>query len=618
MNGSGKTPSKQLADVLEEALQKEGGVLHGASLLRAKPSAWYVLLKAPFADAKTMLLNAEKQSFIVHICCTKRKSPYVSKKRNAHMDKLRNVCFKRIKTIMESAKINGAPVTAATTWNSLELTVRIDRQCTSVCLVLCFPVHRNSLVATCPHSATRKRTIAEVSSSVTYFTAAWKGAQVFCKKAELPMKMQRSAGGVSEPVPRHLNDFFAKLIPHRVDAGVKQNVKRNAENDFFAKLIPHRVDAGVKQNVKRNAENDFFAKLIPHRVDAAGGVSEPVPRHLNDVVAKLILDRVDAGVKQTVKRNAETVCDFADRLQKTFHNQNFLAGADVMHSGSAYEGLSVKPKTDFDVIVVLALKCLEDDFEVIRDESLFFKIKTKTGFVDAEKLQELLFKELAECVEKTKVEGARVRCREGLASLDVEIETALGKISVDLSPQIPVRSWGRCPDLVSLSDLPRCLRRYIDVLNRNKSPVMFFSPAVPGRHRNGHLLCNVSFSMLEKSFLRDNVQVRDMVRLAKATAVCQDWKEKFGLKSFHIKRVAVKYSDELEGKALWSGYQLLLSKLLEELASTDTFDGFFISNQVIYKKKPEKVNMLKKKIKQVIPWRALTLRKKWDEYARQA
>lgn len=433
--------------------------------------------------------------------------------------------------------------------------------------MLCFPVHRNSLVATCPHSATRKRTIAKVSSSVTYFTAARKGAPVFCKKAELPMKMQRSAGGVSEPVPRHLNDFFAKLIPHRVDAGVKQNVKRNAEND---------------------------------------------------VVAKLILDRVDAGVKQTVKRNAETVCDFADRLQKTFHNQNFLAGADVMHSGSAYEGLSVKPKTDFDVIVVLALKCLEDDFEVIRDESLFFKIKTKTGFVDAEKLQELLFKELAECVEKTKVEGARVRCREGLASLDVEIETALGKISVDLSQQIPVRSWGRCPDLVSLSDLPRCLRRYIDVLNRNKSPVMFFSPAVPGRHRNGHLLCNVSFSMLEKSFLRDNVQVRDMVRLAKATAVCQDWKEKFGLKSFHIKRVAVKYSDELEGKALWSGYQLLLSKLLEELASTDTFDGFFISNQVIYKKKPEKVNKLKNEIKQVIPWRALTLRKKWDEYARQA
>ncbi|ROT75039.1 hypothetical protein C7M84_006438 [Penaeus vannamei] len=128
---------------------------------------------------------------------------------------------------------------------------------------------------------------------------------------------------------------------------------------------------------------------------------------------------------------------------------------------------------------------------VIRDESLFFKIKTKTGFVDAEKLQELLFKELAECVEKTKVEGAR--------------------------------------------------------------------------YKSATCACS-----------------------SQSHAVCQDWKEKFGLKSFHIKRVAVKYSDELEGKALWSGYQLLLSKLLEELASTDTFDGFFISNQVIYKKKPEK------------------------------
>ncbi|XP_047497695.1 uncharacterized protein LOC125044787 [Penaeus chinensis] len=113
--------------------------------------------------------------------------------------------------------------------------------------------------------------------------------------------------------------------------------------------------------------------------------------------------------------------------------------------------------------------------------------------------------------------------------------------------------------------------------------------------------------MLEKTFLRNDATLRDIVRLAKATAVCQEWKEKFGLKSFHIKRVAIKYSDELEGLTLWNGYKQLLRKLLEELASTQTFDGFFVSNQVTYKKKPEKVNMLKEEIKQVITWSSAKL-----------
>ncbi|XP_042883676.1 uncharacterized protein LOC122260465 [Penaeus japonicus] len=336
----------------------------------------------------------------------------------------------------------------------------------------------------------------------------------------------------------------------------------------------------------------------------------------NERGAAAILRTLD-GVKQVVRRNAEVVRTFAERLQENFLAGSLLSGADVMHAGSAYEGLSVKPKTDFDVIVVLALQELAGGFEVIRDESMFFMLKTNTGYVNAETLQKRLFRELTECVEKTRVNGATVRCRDGLASLDVEIETASDTISVDLSPQIPVRSWGRCPDLINLSNLPRCLQRYIHVLNRNGSPVMFFSPAVPGRHKNGHL-CNVSFSMLEKRFLRENTKIRDMVRLVKATAVCQEWKENYGLKSFHIKRVAVKYSDELEGETLWSGYKLLLRKLLEELTRTDTFDGFFLRDQVIYKKKPEKVDRLMKEIKQVLTWSSGALLTAWEEHAKRA
>ncbi|XP_063613800.1 uncharacterized protein LOC134787042 [Penaeus indicus] len=528
---------KMLAVALQEKLQWEGGVLRGASLLTETPHTWHLLLQDPFSGTDCMLLKAEKGNYILHVCCRKRKFPYISNKRNAHMVKLRRVCFDRVKEII--AGTGWASVPASKNSVGLTLQGRLNIHCVNICLMLHFAVHKNSLVATCPHKITRKRAHGEISSSVTYFTALRKGV-VHCKKAELPTEMGVNAGAT-------------------------------------------------------------YTSIL----------------HNDDEIARTILRRVDERVKQTVRRNAETVRLFAERLQKNFHAGDYLAGADIMHAGSAYEGLTVKPKTDFDVIVVLALKCLEDGFEVIRDESMFFKLKTRNGFVLAEKLQKFLFKELTECVGRTKVDGASIRCREGLASLDVEIKTKYDKISVDLSPQIPVRTWGRCPDLVSLASLPRCLRHYIDVLNRNKSPVMFFSPAVPGHHRNQDVLCNVSFSMLEKTFLRNDATLRDSVRLVKATAVCLDWKEKFGLKSFHIKRVAIKYSDELEGLTLWNGYKQLLRNLMEELTSTHTFDGFFVSNQVTYKKKPERVYMLKEEIKQVITWSSTKLMQVWSQKARR-
>ncbi|XP_063602170.1 uncharacterized protein LOC134778207 [Penaeus indicus] len=275
-------------------------------------------------------------------------------------------------------------------------------------------------------------------------------------------------------------------------------------------------------------------------------------------VARRILHRLDESVLPSVKRNAGIVKEFADLLQATFSGHSLLRGATVLHGGSAYESLCVTKDTDFDITVVLGDPFVAKNFEVTRDRSGFFALKWRysnrhlydeAGFLDAKALQQQLFGALGNCVREVRVPNTSVFSMPKLMALLVEITTQWGTISMDLVPVIAARSWGPCPDLVPLSSLPATLREHVDTLVRNCSPVLCFSPAAPGNHSNGDRLCNIAFGMLEKNFLRANPAVRDMVRLLKFLSVYHGWK-KLGLKSFHLKRMAVKYSGELVNKTL--------------------------------------------------------------------
>ncbi|XP_047481933.1 uncharacterized protein LOC125034246 isoform X2 [Penaeus chinensis] len=312
-----------------------------------------------------------------------------------------------------------------------------------------------------------------------------------------------------------------------------------------------------------------------------------------DQVASRILHRLDESVLPSVKRNAAIVKDFADLLQGTFSGHVLLRGATVMHGGSAYESLCVKKDTDFDITVVLGDPYVARNFELTRDTSGFFALKwrssnpflsDKAGFLDAKALQQNLFDALGKCVGQVRVSGTSVSWRPQLAALLVEITTQWGTISMDLVPVIAARSWGPCPDLVPLSSLPATLREHVDTLVRNCSPVLSFSAAAPGNHSNGHRLCNIAFGMLEKNFLRANPEVRDMVRLLKFLSEYHGWK-KLGLKSFHLKRMAVKYSAELKDKTLWQGSKILLLRTATELQSKSNIDGFFVRNQHTFAKR---------------------------------
>ncbi|XP_069950318.1 uncharacterized protein [Cherax quadricarinatus] len=311
-----------------------------------------------------------------------------------------------------------------------------------------------------------------------------------------------------------------------------------------------------------------------------------------------ILRELDRRITHQVKENAKVVDAFVKELQKQFRTNTFLYNAhfvDVMHGGSAYEALSVKLKTDFDIIIVLPDPYIGQNFEVQRDPSKYFKLKWKNqarsgcqGFLNAAQLQKQAFEELEKCVSNVHAPGVReATYRLGLAACTVTLKKFNNTIiSIDLAPQIAVRDW-KSSHLVKLQSLPQSLQSYISTLERNCSPIYFFSPAVPGNAGNKDYLCNISFSMLEKEFLKSNVKVRDMVRLVKLVGEAFQWPKKFGLKSFYIKRLAVKYFDELKNKTKWDGYKYILACLYKELQETKTIDGFFVTDQITYKKKPE-------------------------------
>lgn len=338
-----------------------------------------------------------------------------------------------------------------------------------------------------------------------------------------------------------------------------------------------------------------------------------------------ILASLDDRVIPKVKRNAKVVAQFIEELEKAIGRERKEENVEIsiMHGGSTYEGLAVKEKVDFDILLLLGKPFVSENFEIQRDpNSGYFTLQWKSHVVGrkwedsnryllAQDLQKWVFgmltqliQRITQLIQRITLPNAEVKCRDGLAALDVSIKTEGREISLHLAPQISCHSWGQCPDLKPLGDLPRSLRCYIDTLNKNASPVMFFSPAVAGNQQNAHRLLNVSFSQLEKKFVTSNTAIRDMVRLVKYVAEGQGWKKNYGLKSFCVKRVAIKYADALENLNLWEGYRTLLWSLSQELAAGN-IDGYFVRNQVTMKKKPENIQEFQVKIGEILRKNAL-------------
>ncbi|XP_064092322.1 uncharacterized protein LOC135205513 [Macrobrachium nipponense] len=322
----------------------------------------------------------------------------------------------------------------------------------------------------------------------------------------------------------------------------------------------------------------------------------------SDLIIRRILGKLNMEVVPKVKQNSRKAEEFKDKVWDAIpkggpggYRFHFI------HCGSAFEGLAVKEETDFDITMILGDPFESYNFTTRRDPSGFFTLEWKShlpnkffndcdNFLDAAKLRRDLFGIVSRAVESLNIPNADIKYREQLVALTVEIRYSTGEtVSIDFVPQIVFRTWGQCPDLRPLSELPKCLRAYIDTSNRNKSPIMSFSMAVPDsqQYPNPDQLFSVSFGLLEKNFLISEVKLRDMVRMVKLKALQQNWKRLYKFQSFFAKRIAVKHCDELKDKSLCEGYRAILGYLLQDVKN-GYMDDYFIKNLVAYRWEPKR------------------------------
>ncbi|XP_068223162.1 cyclic GMP-AMP synthase-like receptor 1 isoform X4 [Palaemon carinicauda] len=305
-----------------------------------------------------------------------------------------------------------------------------------------------------------------------------------------------------------------------------------------------------------------------------------------------ILGQLSREVTPQVKSNRELVSDFLTKFLATLvsHTPNSYT-VTAFHGGSSYENLAVDNKADFDITVSLGREFVSENFDVERDPSGFFILEARqqmrhldcNNLLDSPRLRASIFGALRCHIDQVVIPDTTITHEDGLAAVVVQLQETTGlrrKVSIDMVPQIPFRTWGQFPDLLPLEEMPECLQKYIKRTSE-KNPCMFFSLGIPKAERfpNSDQLFNISFSLLEKNFLNEETDIRDMVRLVKYIAKRRNWKDNHHFKSFYAKRVALKHYDELKGMEPWDGCQRLLQRLEEQVANHRVIDGYFVRNQ---------------------------------------
>ncbi|XP_068223159.1 uncharacterized protein [Palaemon carinicauda] len=309
-----------------------------------------------------------------------------------------------------------------------------------------------------------------------------------------------------------------------------------------------------------------------------------------------ILGQLSREVTPQVKSNRELVSDFLTKLLATRVGPTPDSfEATTIHGGSCYENLAVDNEADFDITVSLGREFVSENFDVERDPSGFFILKARqqmryldcNNLLDSSKLRANIFSALRWHIGLVNIPDTTITHEAGLSAVIVQLQETTGlrrQVSIDIVPQIPFRTWGQCPDLLPLQEMPECLQEYIKRTSE-KNPCMFFSLGISKAERfpNSDQLFNISFSLLEKNFVNEETDIRDMVRLVKYIAKRRNWKDDHHFKSFYAKRVALKHYDELKGMEPWDGCQRLLQRLEEQVANHRVIDGYFVKNQPLRK-----------------------------------
>ncbi|RXG68835.1 hypothetical protein Avbf_02128 [Armadillidium vulgare] len=318
-------------------------------------------------------------------------------------------------------------------------------------------------------------------------------------------------------------------------------------------------------------------------------------------------------LQHSTRQHAKTVNAFIKTIKYLFHISNapdFCRHCFFIRYGSNRERTVVSKEADFDLIMVLPHPFSLDTLYPTKFEDGVFMLNAKNNFIIDSEIDKYFTNEnqrklkalvLLMCLETLKKiwNGWTITTQKSLTNLKIRFDNERGKtLTIDVIPQIGANlEFDKIPGCVNQNSFHPVLQSYVNEHNFSAFYVLGFPPHVKDS-RMKHLLLQTNFGLLELSGIECSENVRNTVRMCKGISIKTRMRE-IGLSTFHIKRMALLYLDEIIDLDPYNGVGYLLRRISNFLAHGYLPDYFFKHHNMFFKDK-RKAYELSEKIKAVL------------------
>ncbi|KAB7501159.1 hypothetical protein Anas_09230 [Armadillidium nasatum] len=277
--------------------------------------------------------------------------------------------------------------------------------------------------------------------------------------------------------------------------------------------------------------------------------------------------------------------EFLETLQSNYNSKQNLAIKirQFYRVGSSYEETVVHPQADFDIGMVLSCPCNMEFFSARKaDESGLYSLKKVPGssfsfpnllnysnFLKVEELKHKVCNDLLSVLKSmTTTQGFKIHHKETYSGVKVELKKQNHEIlTLDIIPQIEGDPKKDLPDWNG-DNIPKFMK---DIIEEKKLGVYFTLSAPPefkkeqkeksygcggggggggfgsSNDNRAELIVQANFTIIEKeTLLGVSDTVVDAIRISKGLLFCNPFLKSGGLRSFQIKRVALKHVKEID------------------------------------------------------------------------
>lgn len=266
----------------------------------------------------------------------------------------------------------------------------------------------------------------------------------------------------------------------------------------------------------------------------------------------------------------------------------FLASAEYKLVGSAAESLVVSRKDDKDVLLLLGQPYTPKYFQSVYDSHGRHFLKwnktlikgTKPRYVGpTDYLSIMALRTFVNGCLQSSLKGERVgnlkvnKLEVWKQAVRIHLKAETGKQThiIDILPQIRGDQWSKVEGVEPLNRLGPMLRKTVSAVEASGEPSITFSLFGPaGTSPSTVTTC---FALVEKEFFTKNKDLRNVALLAKIILTGHNWKNRYGLKIAHFKRLIMAKSEHFSTLSPWQGLRELLHTAKTQLQK-GSLDGF--------------------------------------------